>query len=125
MSPYRSRFTDNELACKCCGKGGVQDSLREKLEAARVLAGIPFIITSGFRCTTNQNDLVARGTSQPASSHPLGLAVDVKATDSDARFRIVDAALRAGITRIGVGKDFIHLDIDPDKPGNLIWLYGV
>lgn len=121
--PYRSHFTDAELACKVTGAGGIQDSLREKLEAARNIAGIPFIVTSGFRSAENQNDLVARGKSSPTSSHPKGLAVDVRATDSDERFRIIDAALRAGINRIGVGKDFIHLDIDQDKKQNLIWMY--
>mgnify|MGYP001563404707 CR=1 FL=1 len=123
MNQYKPKFKDAEFACKCCGKGRITDALREKLEASRVIAGIPFVVNSGFRCADNQNDLIARGLSEPTSSHPKGLAVDVKAIDSDARFRIVDAAPKAGITRIGIAKDFIHLDIDQDKPQNLIWLY--
>lgn len=121
--PYRSHFTDAELACKVTGTGGIQEDLREKLEAARNIAGIPFIVTSGFRSAENQNDLIARGKSELTSSHPKGLAVDIRVKESDARFKVIDAALSAGINRIGVGKDFVHLDIDQDKPQNLIWLY--
>jgi len=124
MSPYKSFFSDDEFACKCCGKGGIQDILKEKIEAARLIAGTPFIINSGFRCTNNQNDLIARGLSSPTSSHPKGLAVDIAAKDNRKRALIVEAALKAGITRIGIAKTFIHLDIDDSKEANMIWMYG-
>jgi len=123
MNQYKPHFKDKEFACKCCGKGGIKNSLREKLEAARVIANMPFIINSGFRCVNNQNDLIARGLSEPTSSHPKGLAVDIAAKDSRARALIVGAALKAGITRIGIAKTFIHLDIDDSKDPNLIWMY--
>ena len=123
MSPYVSHFRDEEFADKLTGQGGIQDALREKLEAARNIAGIPFVITSGFRGTETQNDLIARGLSEPTSSHPKGLAVDIAAKDSRARALIVGAALKAGITRIGIAKTFIHLDIDDSKDPNLIWMY--
>ena len=124
MSDYVPHFQEKEFACKCCGKGGIQEALSEKIEAARILAGMPFIINSGYRCTKNQNDLIARGISEPTSSHPKGLAVDIKAEHSQQRWLIIDALLRAGFRRIGIAKTFVHVDIDDSKDLNLIWLYG-
>jgi len=123
MSEYKSFFKASEFACKCCGKGGIKDELWKKLEAARGIAGIPFTINSGFRCTNNQNDLIARGLSLPTSSHPKGLAADIKVVASGDRFDVIKALIKAGINRIGINKTFIHADIDPDKPTNMVWLY--
>ena len=120
---YEPHFKESEFACKCCGKGGIQDSLREKIEAARLLAGIPFIINSGFRCTKNQNDLIARGLSEPTSSHPKGLAVDIKADNSQPRWIIITALIKAGFRRIGLAKTFIHADVDEEKAQEVIWMY--
>ena len=121
--PYKTHFKDEEFACKCCHKGNIENRLREKLEAARILAGVPFIINSGFRCAKNQADLIARGLSEPTSSHPKGLAVDIKAEHSQQRWLIIDALLRAGFRRIGIAKTFVHVDIDDSKDQNLIWVY--
>ena len=123
MNQYKPHFKDKEFACKCCGKGGIKNSLREKLEAARVIADMPFIINSGYRCTKNQNDLIARGLSETTSSHPLGLAVDIKADNSQPRWFIIDALIKAGFRRIGIAQTFIHADIDDDKKQDLMWMY--
>jgi len=123
MSNYRSHFKVAEFACKCCGKGGIQTSTREKIEAARNIAGVPFIITSGFRCSTAQYLLIRQGRSKENSAHPRGYAVDIAINDSGKRFIIIDALLKVGFKRIGVGKDFIHADNDPDLPANVMWDY--
>ena len=123
--PYKTHFKDEEFACKCCHKGNIENRLREKLEAARILAGVPFIINSGFRCAKNQADLIARGLSEPTSSHPKGLAVDIKADNSQPRWLIINALIKAHFRRIGLARTFIHTDIDEDKTQDVLWLYEV
>jgi len=77
------------------------------------------IITSGYRCEAHNKEVGGKGT----SSHLKGLAADIKCDDSGFRFPLVGALLKAGFKRIGMGKDFIHIDLDPDKPKNMIWVY--
>lgn len=90
-----------------------------KLDLARQLAGIPFKINSGYR-TKEHNEKVG-GTEH--SSHLKGLACDISATRSRDRFLILSACIKAGFTRIGVGKTFIHVDLDEEKPNRVTWLY--
>lgn len=91
-----------------------------RLEATRVLADIPFIIRSGYRCELHN-------ASQPqavsGSAHTTGHAADIAAPDSATRFKIIFAAQRAGFTRIGIHPSFIHLDNDPGKPQEVAWMY--
>ncbi len=116
-------FKKSDFACKCnqCSKGfGDMDSETvEKLEAARIIAGIPFIIRSAQRCLAHNK---AEGGSK-TSSHLEGYAIDVEANNSRERFIIVDALIKAGFTRIGIGKTFIHFDDDPIKDERAMWLY--
>jgi len=89
-----------------------------KLDEARELAGVPFIITSGYR--TPQHNLDVGG--RVGSSHIKGLAVDISCDNSGNRERILTALIQVGFRRIGIAKSFIHTDLDHDKP-NAIWLY--
>ena len=59
----------------------------------------------------------------PNSSHLIGWAADISATSSNRRFLIVQALMEVGFNRIGIGDTFVHVDCDPDKVGNVIWLY--
>lgn len=78
----------------------------------------PLILTSAFRSTEYE---LSKGRSG-SSSHCKGLAVDVACVASTNRFELIRNAFFVGFKRIGIGKDFIHLDIDVDKP-KCIWLY--
>ena len=89
------------------------------LDGVREIAGIPFKVNSGYR--TKSHNKKIKGS--PNSSHMKGLAADIHCTDSVNRLLILGAAITVGIFRIGIGKTFIHLDIDEDKV-NAIWLYG-
>ena len=89
-----------------------------KLDEAREFAGIPFIINSAYRSPTHPESI-----KNPTSSHIKGLAVDIKATDSKTRFKILEALLSVGFTRIGIANRFIHVDMDYDKSQEVIWTY--
>ena len=89
-----------------------------KLNNARHIAGIPFIITSGYR-TIAHNALVGGSNT---SSHLAGLAVDISCKSSLDRLTMVNALIIAGFKRIGIAKTFIHVDVDDSKP-NAMWVY--
>jgi hypothetical protein len=36
---------------------------------------------------------------------------------------LVEALLDAGFHRLGLGSDFVHVDLDPNKPSNSLWVY--
>jgi len=88
------------------------------LDEAREFAGIPFVINSAYRSPEHPLSI-----KNPSSSHIKGLAVDIKATDSNTRFKIVKALMTVGFTRIGIADTFIHVDLDLDKTQNVIWTY--
>lgn len=88
------------------------DRLREKAE-------IPLIINCAYR--SKEWD-ISKGRSGN-SAHTKGLAVDIRCYDSTNRYRIIKAAIELGITRIGIGNGFIHIDNDKSLPQNIIWYY--
>ena len=90
-----------------------------KLSKARELAAIGFKITSGYRSPAH-NEKVG---GVPSSSHTLGHACDIYAPTSRQKYIIINALLQAGFNRIGVAKNFIHVDDDPSKDEDVIWTY--
>lgn len=96
-----------------------------KLDQARHIAGIPFIITSGFRTPEKNESIVG---SVPDSAHLKGLAVDLRVSNSHEVSLIVDAAKAVGITRRGIYFDrffnpvHVHLDVDPEKVDQVIYV---
>ena len=91
----------------------------DMLYEARVMAGIPFVVTSGCR---NEDQNIGVGGS-PTSAHLSGEACDLSVTGSRDRFLIVDALVSAGFNRIGIGADFVHVDCSAIKDQNVLWLY--
>ena len=112
-------FTDEEFACSCCGESKVQTKVKYALDFARGVAGIPFTITSGYRCVDHNIQVGGSAT----SSHLNGTAVDIACNDSSSRYKIITALLDAGFHRIGVADTFIHADMDRDKPERVMWTY--
>ena len=84
-----------------------------------MLADVPFVINSAYRSEEHEKAQGRTGT----SSHTKGIAVDLKSTDSSARYRIISSLISVGVTRFGIGKNFIHVDIDKNKSQNVIWHY--
>lgn len=114
-------FSRKELECKCCGVCLISDDLLGRLNHAREIAGIPFIITSGYRCQKH-NDFVG---GVPTSAHTKGLAVDIAFKNSNQCFKIVRALYDAGFKRIGINfaKSFVHCDVDGSKPQDVLFKY--
>lgn len=90
------------------------------LDDMREEAGIPFRINSGYRTTAYNATL---RDSSPNSAHTRGLAADIRAESGREKYLIVSAAIKNGVKRIGIGKTFIHLDVDGTLPNSTIWLY--
>jgi zinc D-Ala-D-Ala carboxypeptidase len=113
-------FDTSEFDCPIAGQGDKMDqSFLKALDNARHIASTPFRITSGYRCPEHNKNVGG----VPGSSHTKFVACDIHCDDSARRFLIVSALLKAGITRIGISHNFIHCDMDLDKPQNLIWTY--
>jgi uncharacterized protein YcbK (DUF882 family) len=92
------------------GSGAIHMNLAfvHKLDAIRAEAGIPLIITSGYR--TQAHNAKVGGVAN--SSHIKGVAVDISAPTEAIKRKIAAAAIKHGINRIGWGRSFIHLDLD-------------
>lgn len=114
-------FKEDEFTCSCgCGLNKMDKDFLRDLDDARYYAGIPFVINSGYRCKSHNFDVGGSAT----SSHLTGHAVDIKCLTSHNRFQILQALLKIGFNRIGIGPDFIHVDNDRSKSKMVIWLYA-
>ena len=112
-------FKEHEFACKCgCGYNVINPQLVMALDMARRDAKVPFTITSGCRCKKHN----ARVGGVGDSSHVKGYAVDIAVQDSGHRMAVLKALMRY-FDRIGIDKNFIHVDNDPDKPTGVLWVY--
>lgn len=118
-------FKMSEFECKCgCGVNNMSQKTLDKIDKARELAGIPFVISSACRCPKHNKDVGGvDNSSHVATSEKECEAIDVKVTDSRERYIVVFAMLSAGFNRIGIAKDFIHCDTDLTKPKQVIWTY--
>lgn len=94
--------------------------LAARLQVARELSGFSFNITSGYRCP-RLNKAVG---GVKDSAHLTGMAVDIKFNDQAHADKLIDSLIKAGFKRIGLGGNFIHVDIDNAKPSPVCWLYG-
>ena len=114
-------FKEKEFAAcvPSCSLQDMQQHTMDKLDAARGLAGIPFVLNSAYRSPEWEKSKGRTGT----GAHTAGCAVDIRCNASANRFKIVQACLLAGFTRIGIGKNYVHVDDDPAKPEQVIWHY--
>lgn len=113
-------FTESDFQ-RCnppCKLSDLSANLLDRLQYARSLCSFPFTITSAYRSKDYELSKGRPGT----SSHCSGLAVDISCQGEDTRYILLQSLLRAGFVRIGIGKTFIHADIDLSKKP-CIWLY--
>ena len=120
-------FTDEELACSHCGKVYMHIDFMRKIELLRKHLGFPFIVTSGFRCSTHP---IEAAKASPGA-HTTGQAMDIQVAGNNAH-KLLAMALKGGMSGIGVaqkgphGQRFIHLDnLDHsvERPRPTVWSY--
>lgn len=114
-------FKEEEFACcvPSCVSTQCRESSLRRLDEARHLAGVPFRLTSCYRSPVWEKSKGRSGN----GSHTKGAAFDVYCDNSVSRYKIVDGAIRAGFTRIGISSTFIHLDDYEEFVKPVIWLY--
>lgn len=102
-----------------CSQEDLNPVLVERLQYMETLLRFEPTYTSAFRSQVYERSKGRKGD----SAHCKGDAVDISTIDSHTRFLIVRSALLAGFTRIGIGKRFVHLDIDETKAHPIIFHY--
>lgn len=113
-------FNAEQIKCRCgCGYRVDYAPLLVKLGTAQLNAGFSFNINSWCRCYNHNRDVGGSET----SSHRKGYAVDIETKNNWYRYKILHALFQAGFKRIGIGKNYIHADVDPNKGEMIIWLY--
>jgi uncharacterized protein YcbK (DUF882 family) len=100
-------FTAKEMACNCCGKGGVSKKLTALLEEIRAKLGAPITVLSGYRCA--DHNLACGGVKN--SQHLLGTAADIR-TDKMKPHEF-HAWIEEHFNPRGLGKynTFTHIDV--------------
>jgi zinc D-Ala-D-Ala carboxypeptidase len=96
--------------------GTRRSELIDKLTLVRIEFGKPIIITDGFRCSSFQELLRAKGlkTAAGKSTHELGHAADIKSQDpSDLQNLLL--IVKKYFKAVGIAKTFLHVDIRTDK----------
>lgn len=103
---------------KCTPSCSIEDMSEEfllKLDDARSICSVPFVLNSAFRSKDWEIKQGRKGT----SSHCKGLAVDISCLTSVARLKMILALMAVGFRRIGIYPTFIHVDSDTSKPSSL------
>lgn len=102
-----------------CSQEDLNPILVVRLQYLESLLRFKLTYTSAYRTQGYERSKGRKGD----SAHCKGLAVDISTIDSHVRFKVVQAALQVGFTRIGIGKRFVHLDIDETKAHPIIFHY--
>jgi len=114
-------FKESEFrACTpSCHLHDMNQATMSKFDTAREIAGIPFVINSAYRSPEWDRSKGRSGT----GAHTLGRAIDIRCNSDRNRFLVISALLKAGFTRIGIAKTYIHADDSPSHTQQVVWLY--
>ena len=90
------------------------------LDTIRHEAGIPLVLNSAYRSPEYERSKGRSG----SGAHTYGLAVDIRCSQGINRLKIMEAAFKCGIKRMGIAKNYIHID-QGDRVGlpQSIWTY--
>ena len=99
-----------------CKKSDMNPDFMARLNKARRIAGLPFVLNSAYRTVEHEKLMNRSGNSM----HTKGRAVDIRCLDGNSRAVILDALLKAGFHGIGISNTFIHVD---DRQIKSVWLY--
>lgn len=114
-------FNESEFK-KCVPSCSLQDmkqSTMNRFDMAREIAGIPLVINSAYRSSEWDRAKGRSGT----GAHTLGRGIDIRCNTDSNRFKVILALMKAGFTRIGIAKTYIHADDSPKHSQEIIWLY--
>lgn len=109
-----------------CKTEDLHPNLVELIRRAQHLAGFTFTITCGYRSEALDRTKGRSGKSshcRTSNGKPCSLAVDVSTRDSHTRYKVLVSLACVGVPRLGVGKSFVHADIDETKPHPIIFHY--
>ena len=114
-------FTESEFnrCTPSCSMKDMDNDFLLLLDKLREKCGFPLVISCAYR--SKEWDL-KKGRSGN-SAHTRGKAVDIRYNSSSTAYAIVKNAMELGIKRIGVGKNFIHIDNDDSLPQNVLFNY--
>lgn len=114
-------FRKSEFDCKHTGKNEMKHQFMQVLQQIRREYAKPMTITSGYRHPTHP---VEARKLRSDGEHTRGMCADIACTNGIDRYRLVELALKHGITRIGIAKNFIHLGLGGQGlPSPVIWEY--
>jgi len=110
-------FDISEFDCQHTGENKMNPIFLSLLDRLRSECGFPFVITSGYRSPDHP---IEAAKSKPGT-HSEGIAADIKVRGGFQRFTLVNEAIKIGFTGIGVGNDFVHVDL---REYPVMWTYG-
>jgi len=110
-------FTLEEFNCQETGENRMDSEFIRALDILREKCGFPFVITSGYRSPSHSIEAAKTTPGQ----HAQGIAADIAVSNGVQRMAIVSNAIALGFTGIGVGKDFVHVDLR--KTTAVMWVY--
>jgi uncharacterized protein YcbK (DUF882 family) len=117
-----SRHFREEEFQRCSPSCSLQDMNQDAvnfLDRMRDIAGIPVVLNSAYRSKAYELGKKRTGT----GAHTLGRAFDIRCIDDGTRWKLIDAAIQVGCTRIGVAKTYVHVDFSPVHTQGVIWTY--
>jgi uncharacterized protein YcbK (DUF882 family) len=91
------------------------------LDRIRERCGFPLVVSSGYRTPERNRQLGGAAN----SAHVQGVAADLVIPEPRSRNRkkMMDAAQKEGISRIGIMRTALHLDASTTLPQEVYWDY--
>ncbi len=126
-------FSAEEFMCDCgeCIYSSADEArmflstdLIMRLQSVRTVYGKSISINSGIRCPSHNGDIGGSDGSShvPENCDGKCTAADIKCDNSVDRFRLLEI-LMSDFSRIGIHKNFIHVDVDKSKEQGVMWAY--
>lgn len=98
-------FTWDEMACPCCNECIMDVDFMYNLQKVRNDFG-PMTVTSAYRCSKHNQKIGG----SPNSQHKAGKAADIRVSDPNQKYKLVQIAMRNGFSNIGVYDRHVHID---------------
>ncbi len=95
----------------------LSEKILQKLQLVQLYSELNLKVTSGFRSA--EKDRAVGGTGH--GSHTRGMAVDILCTNGTNAFKILNACIKAGLTRFGYEPQHFHIDCDASLAQSVFW----